>query len=158
MKSLRILPTVALVIGLVGLLASCGSEPEPPGPEPPAPGAPQPAAQPNLAVASVQVHPSQPRAGQQFTVSVYVTNKGNAVSGDFDLAMNIRDVSRGSTYPVGTYRQGALQPGDQVPWQSGNLMVNESGEHQFWVEIAPFLFQDGNQQDNTYRWSFQVTP
>ena len=53
---------------------------------------------------------------------------------------------------------GSLQPGEQVPWQSTDLMVNDPGAHQYWVEIVPFLFEDGNEQNNTYGWAFQVAP
>ena len=162
MRSKRTLIVVLLVIATLGLLLNCGPEPQPPPPSretpPPPSGETPPPAHPDLAIVDVKIYPSQPQAGKVFKAVVYVTNQGNTASGEFDLAMHIKDVSRSSTYPVGTFRQSALQPGDQVPWQSGDLMVNESGAHQYWVEIVPFLFEDGNEQNNTYGWAFQVAP
>ena len=157
MKSTRTMLAVAFLIATLGLLLSCDSVTQAPAPQPKEPAEPQPAAKPNLAVAAVNVYPAQPQVGQRFTVVVYVTNNGNAVSGDYDLAMHIKDVSRGYTYPVGTFRQSALHPGEQVPWQTEDRLVNDPGGFQYWVEIVPFLFEDGNQQDNTYGWSFQVS-
>lgn len=159
MRSKRTLTVVLLVIATLGLLPGCGSEPEPPPPpQPPRLEETRPPAHPDLAIAAVEIYPSQPQAGKAFKAVVYVTNKGDAASGQFDLAMHIKDVSRGYTYPVGTFRQSALQPGEQVPWQSGDLRVNDPGAHQYWVEIVPFLFEDGNEQNNTYGWAFQVAP
>ncbi len=36
-------------------------------------------------------------------------------------------------------------------------MVNEPRAHQFWVEIKPFNFNDGNEQNNVYDWAFTVS-
>lgn len=161
MKSARTLLTVAFAIATALSLLSCSpapypTSPPPPPPKPTEPSQPQPAAQPNLAVAAVHVYPGQPQAGQRFTVVVYVTNNGNAVSGDYDLAMHIKDVSRGYTYPVGTFRQSGLHPGEQVPWQTDDRMVNDPGSFQYWVEIVP-TGEDGIQQDNHLGWAFQVS-
>jgi len=113
---------------------------------------------PDLSVASVEIIPSEPRVGERFTAVVYVVNIGSASSGEYDLAMDMKDVSRGYTYPVGTFRQSPLQPSEQVAsWSSDQLMVNEPGAHQFWVEIEPFLFSDGNEQNNMYGWAFTVS-
>lgn len=119
---------------------------------------PTPQQLPDLSVASVDIFPSEPRAGERFTAIVHITNKGSTPSGDYDLAMNMKDVSHDFTYPVGTFRQSPLQPGEQVAaWSSDQLMVNEPGAHQFWVEIEPFNFNDGNEQNNKYGWTFTVS-
>jgi len=119
---------------------------------------PPPQQLPDLSVASVDIFPSEPRAGERFTAVVYVANIGSASSGEYDLAMNMKDVSRGSAYPVGTFRQSPLQPGEQVAaWSSDQLMVNEPGAHQFRVEIKPFNFNDRNEQNNVYGWAFTVS-
>jgi hypothetical protein len=103
---------------------------------------------PDLVVSGVQIYPATPTAGKNFTVAVYVKNQGNAVSGQFDLQMHIKNLDRGYTYPIGTFRRNAMKPGEQIPWQKQDVMVNEPGAFQFIVEIVPFLFQDGNKMNN----------
>jgi hypothetical protein len=115
---------------------------------------------PDLSISAIEVYPSQPKAGQYFTVNVYVTNSGTAASGEFDLQIHIKDVSRGSTYPVGTFRHERLLPGENIPvYSSQNLMVNYPGSHQIWTKIVPFPGspQESNEQNNTYGWAFTVT-
>jgi hypothetical protein len=144
-------------------LASCdggggGSEWEPP-PEPPSsddqPPPPEPL--PDLTISAIEVFPAQPQAGQYFTVNVYVTNVGEAQSGEYDLAISIKDVSRGYSYPVGTFRNEGLYPGENVPaYSSSDRLVDDPGSFQVDVEIKPFNFEDGNEQNNTLIWAFSV--
>jgi len=112
---------------------------------------------PDLVISTIQVFPNQPQAGQRFTLNVYVKNAGRAPSGKYDIAISIKDVSRGSTYPVGTFRKDGLRPGEDIPaYNSSNLLVNYPGSHQVHVEIKPFGFDDGNYQNNTTIRAFTV--
>ena len=158
MKRKTIVGLIAIV-AIVAVAMSAGCNGPSNGPSNGQKQTPTPPQQlPDLSVASVDIFPSEPRAGERFTAVVYVANIGSASSGEYDLAMNMKDVSRGSAYPVGTFRQSPLQPGEQVAaWSSDQLMVNEPGAHQFWVEIKPFNFNDGNEQNNVYGWAFTVS-
>lgn len=153
----------ALIVGLVLFVAviACDGEtatPPPPPVEPPQQEEPPSAGQPDLVVTSIEVVPAQPQPGVPFAVFVYIVNEGDAPSGEYDLAMHISDVSRGSTYPVGTFRQSALDPGEQRTWQTDSRMVSDPGPFQYWVEIQPFLFEDGNVANNSMAWQFEVVP
>ena len=158
---LRWLLIVTLICGSTLALAGCqpgGSTPAP-QPQPPSGGnqPPAPAAEPDLTISAIEGFPSQPASGQKFAVNVYVTNAGGAVSGDFDLALSIRYVGRGSTYPIGTFRSGPLHPGENVPvYTSNDRLVNDPGSFQVHAEITPFNFQDGNSGNNTSTWAFTV--
>ena len=111
----------------------------------------------DLTISAVEVDPNQPQSGQNFSVKIYVKNTGQAASGEYDLAISIKDVSHGNTYPVGTFRRGQIQPGESIiAFSSGNIMVNEPGAHQVQAEITPFLFEDGNGQINKSIWAFSV--
>ena len=113
---------------------------------------------PDLAIAKIEVLPAQPQARHQFAVNVYVTNVGQAPSGDYDILISIKDVSRQLTYPVGTFRNGGLRPGEQVTaYRSTERMVNYSGSHQIHVELRPFQFQDGNDRNDVLSWAFSVS-
>jgi hypothetical protein len=102
----------------------------------------------DLAISTIEVLPAQPRAGEVFALNVYVTNLGEAPSGAFELAISIRDVTRGSTYPVGTFRGESLQPGEDVPvFSSTDRRVNDPGSFQVQVELSP-LGPDGNDQND----------
>ena len=129
-------------------------QPQPPGGnEQP----PKPDPLPDLSISAIEVFPAQPQSGQHFTLNVYVKNAGQAQSGEYDLAIFIRDVSRGSTYPVGTFRAGRLHPGDNVvAYSSSDRLVNDPGSYQVHVEINPWLFEDGNNQNNEAIWAFTV--
>jgi hypothetical protein len=110
-----------------------------------------------LAISAIELFPAQPQAGQRFAVNVYVQNAGQAASGEYDLAIFIKDVSRGSTYPVGTFRREGLQPGENITaYTSTDRLVNDPGSYQVHVEIQPFLFEDGNTRNNTSIWAFSV--
>lgn len=111
----------------------------------------------DLEISAIEVFPAQPQAGQQFAVNVYVTNSGQAQSGEYDLAISIKDVGRGATYPVGTFRNAGLQPGENVvAYTSSDRLVNDPGSFQVHVEIKPFLYEDGDLQNNTNIWAFTV--
>jgi hypothetical protein len=112
---------------------------------------------PDLAISAIRVHPAQPRAGHYFTVNVYVKNAGQAPSGKYDVAVSIRDVSRGSTYPGGTFPGEGLHPGEDIPaYSSADRRVNYPGRYHLQVEIRPLGFEDGNAQNNTAIWAFTV--
>ena len=146
-----------LVFGTI-IWTGCPKRPTP-SPSPPGP-APQPSSAqqlPDLAISAIEVFPVQPSAGQDFAVNIYVKNVGQVASGAYDLAIFIRDVSRGSTYPVGTFRQPGLGPGENVvAYTSTDRLVNFPGSYQTHVTIRPFLFKDGSDQNNTAIWAFTV--
>jgi hypothetical protein len=159
-KNMMSLITIVAVVA-VAISAGCNGPLPPPPPPPPSPPSetptPPPQQLPDLSIAFVEIYPSEPQAGERFTAAVYVANIGNAPSGEYDLAMHVRDVSRDSTYPVGTFRQSPLQPGEQVvAWSSDQLMVNEPGAHQFLVEMEPINFNDGNEKNNMCGRTFTV--
>ncbi len=136
-----------------------GGETPPQQPQPPDDNAqpPQPDPLPDLMISAIEVFPAQPQSGQHFTLNVYVRNAGQAPSGAYDLAIFIRDVSRGSTYPVGTFRKDGLHPGDNVAaYGSADRLVNDPGSYQVHVEIAPWQSKDGNEQNNVTIWAFTV--
>jgi hypothetical protein len=111
---------------------------------------------PDLAISAIEVFPAQPTAGQRFTLNVYVTNRGDADSAPYELAISIRDVSRGSTYPVGTFSQSSLRPGENIPaYADQNRLVNDAGSFQVQVEIIP-SGADGNTGNNATNWAFTV--
>jgi hypothetical protein len=157
---------IALLMIISMIIISCDilETPQPPQQpqqpqQPPSGGEqpPQPEPLPDLVIAAIEVFPAQPQAGQYFSVNVYVNNVGKAPSGEYDLALFIRDVSRGSTYPIGTFRREKLQPGENiVAYSSSDRLVNDSGSFQVHAEIQPFLFQDGNNQNNALIWAFTV--
>ena len=110
---------------------------------------------PDLTVSAIEVYPAQPQSGQYFSLSIYVANEGNAPSGKYDLAINIEDVSHGGTYPIGTFRQEAMSPGeDYCVYSSTDRLVNSPGSHQVNVEIIPFQFEDGDTSNNSWSKAF----
>ena len=115
---------------------------------------------PDLVISAIQVypqHPVRPKAGTPFTVQVYVANVGGAVSGQYDIALFIRDVVRGSTYPIGTFRKEPMKPGEDYPvYSSNDRMVNEPGFYRVYAEIKPFLFEDAKPENNTLVYGFVV--
>jgi hypothetical protein len=154
-------PAGLITLLLVGsmILVGCNGG-DTPGLPPPSGGGEQPppaSPRPDLTISAIQVSPAQPQAGQHFSVNVYVKNAGQAPSGDYDLAIYILDVSRGSKYPVGTFRNEGLQPGDDVAaYASTDQLVNFAGSHQVHVEIIPFNFEHGNTHKNETAWAFTV--
>ncbi|MBU1879531.1 MAG: hypothetical protein KJ734_11320 [Chloroflexi bacterium] len=159
-RTFAIGPLIAIVLGLLLGCICPGPTPTPPQPQPPGggqPPAPQPAARPDLIISAIEVFPAQPTAGQRFALNVYVRNQGQAASGQYDLAISIRDVGRSSTYPAGTFRQSGLQPGENVvAYTSTDRLVNDPGSYQVQVEIKPFLFTDGETGNNSAAWAFIV--
>ena len=150
---------VALIMLCLMLFSGCDIVETPQPPQPPSGDEqpPQPAPLPDLVIAAIEVFPAQPQAGQYFTVNIYVNNVGQAPSGEYDLAIFIKDVSHGSTYPVGTFRNEGLQPGENiVAYSSTDRLVNDAGSFQVHAEIQPFLFEDGNNQNNATIWAFSV--
>lgn len=112
---------------------------------------------PDLTVSTIEVFPSEPQAGKAFTVNVYVKNAGEAPSGTYDVALFIRDIGRGQTYPIGTFRKEALQPGENVvAYTSNERLVNNPGNYQLHAEITPFQFNDGNMMNNAVIKAFAV--
>ncbi len=148
----------SLLIGAIAL-AGCGSKgpsnPLPPPPEHNFPPSPQYFA--DLAVSRIEVFPAQPKAGQRFTLNIYVQNAGQAPSGAYDLAVSLKNTSRSLDYPIGTFRKQVLRPGENVAvYASQEVLVNEAGSFQALVEIKPFDFKDGNDQNNIATWAFTV--
>ena len=114
---------------------------------------------PDLMISGILVYPVQPKAGQYFTVQVYVKNAGQVPSGEFDLKISIKDVSRNFEYPGGTFLCKGLQPGEDTPvYISQDRRVDYPGEHQVWTEVVPFTEgpRDSNPQNNTFGWAFTV--
>jgi hypothetical protein len=151
---------ILLFIGTV-IWTGCGRK-TPPAPPPPPPTNTQPATPPperlsDLQISAIEVFPAEPIARQPFAVNVFVKNAGQATSGQYDLEIFIKDVSRAATYPVGTFRQGPLKPGENVAaYSSTDRQVNYPGSHQLQAEIKPFQFEDGNIQNNTAIRAFTV--
>jgi len=54
-----------------------------------------PAALPDLNISGINVYPSQPQAGSSFHINVYVSNEGDAPSGECLLEVTIIDVPSG---------------------------------------------------------------
>jgi len=149
-----ILLLAALLLSGTAMQTNCDGEKTPPEPQV-TPPSDQPRPRPDLAVSAVEVFPVQPRAGTRFALNVYVKNAGQAPSGAYDLKIFIKDVSRSLTYPVGTFRREGLQPGENVvAYSSTDRVVNDPGGYQVHVEIQPFLFEDGNTQNNQAIWAF----
>jgi hypothetical protein len=113
----------------------------------------------DLTISLIGVIPEMTTSGTRFYGEVYIANQGKAPSGAYDLALDIRDISRNLTYPIGTFREEPMFPGEQVPvWSSHNLVVKDPGSFQLWAEIRPLGFQDGSDMNNFKGWQFTVLP
>lgn len=155
---LRVTSAAALLLVCAALGCGQGPVPQPPEEPPDRPEEPAPTAEryADLMVSAIQVYPAEPQAGQRFTLQVHVKNAGQAPSGQYDLILFIKDISRDSTYPIGTFRQEGMQPGeDYAVYQSQDMLVNYPGSHQVHVEIVPYQ-DDGDLQNNTAIWSFSA--
>lgn len=146
-------------LALVGVLviAACGDDKKD-NDNPASSGGSSPSAadQPDLTISSIEVLPEQPQANQSFALNVYVQNVGSAASDAFEVEISIRDVTRATTYPVGTIRGSALQPGENVTvFSSTDRRVNDSGSYQVRVELKP-SGQDGSAENNTKIKAFTV--
>jgi hypothetical protein len=93
---------------------------------------------PDLAVTNVELSPAQIGVGQSFTIKVYVANMGGAASGAYDLTINLRDVTRGTTSPIGTQQGQSLAPGAEVlAYETGQRQIDQAGSYQVQVKLAP---------------------
>lgn len=130
---------VLLILIITVLLAGCGGDDdknENKGNSGPAPTATPVMA--DLAVTNIELDPAQVAAGQPFTIKVYVTNRGNAPSGGYDLDVNLRDVTRGTTSPVGALKGQSIAPGEEVlAYETGQRTLDQSGSFQVLVDLRP---------------------
>ncbi len=93
---------------------------------------------PDLAVTNIELAPAQIGVGQSFTIKVYVANMGGAASGAYDLTINLRDVTRGTTSPIGTQQGQSIAPGGEVlAYETGQRQINQAGSYQVQVELTP---------------------
>jgi hypothetical protein len=96
------------------------------------------AAVPDLAVTNVELSPAQVGVGQSFAVKVYVANLNGAASGSYGLTINLRDVTRGTTSPIGTQQSQSIAPGAEVlAYETGQRQINQSGSYQVQVTLTP---------------------
>ncbi len=157
---LRTAGIVLLLLSGTMIWTGCKKKPKPSAPPPPSSGGQASPSKPlssDLVISKITVIPAEPKAQTPFTVRVFVQNAGQKPSGQYDLAMFILDVSRNSTYPIGTFRQSGLQPGEVVrAYSSTDRLVNYPGAHQVWAEIKPFNFEDGNNRNNKEGLGFTV--
>jgi hypothetical protein len=163
-KRIAILTILFLLLGTAAVACDCGGGG---GGEPPtSPSSPDedgggatttPESRPDLVVSQIEVFPVYPQAGQFFSVNVYVSNQGQAPSGSYDIAIDIEDVSHGGTYPIGTFRRGAVNPGENYcAYTSTNVRVNDPGDYRVNVDIIPFQFEDGSTWNNSVYKPFTV--
>ena len=93
---------------------------------------------PDLAVTKIELSPAQIGVGQSFTIQVYVANLGGAASSSYDLKIDLRDVTRGTTSPIGTQRGQSLAPGEEVlAYETGQRQINQAGSYQVQVRLTP---------------------
>jgi hypothetical protein len=93
---------------------------------------------PDLAVTKIELSPAQIGVGQSFTIQVYVANLGGAASSSYDLKIDLRDVTRGTTSPIGTQRGQSLAPGEEVlAYETGQRQINQAGSYQVQVTLTP---------------------
>ena len=149
-KRAVILLILVLLLGIAAVACGGGEEPFTPPSSSDGEQPTQPELRPDLVISTIEVIPAQPQSGQFFGLNVYVANQGQASSGKYDVAINIQDISHGGTYPIGTFRQGAMNVGESYcVYSSTNVLVNDPGSYQVNVEIIPFLFDDGNTGNNS---------
>jgi hypothetical protein len=113
---------------------------------------------PDLAIVSAEIIPAAPRRGEKFAVEVRIENIGRVKSGEYDLEMVIKDVSRMTESSIATLRRSALQAGQRDVWRGNSYVIDKPGAHQLRVTIEPSLPENGQIQNNTFNWAFQVTP
>lgn len=151
---------VAAVVGAYLLMSGSNAPSNTPSPTPPPTETPTETPKPpDLEVREIFIVPSQPQAGEYFSAQVEIANIGETKSGSYDLALKIKDVSRGWTYPIGTFQQVPMYPNEYYwVWQSDHLRVDSGGAFQLWAEIIPIGFEDGDDYNNMLGWAFTVTP
>ena len=90
-------------------------------------------------------------------MNVYVSNRGRAPSGEYDLLVLIKDLTAGSTYPDTWRRHRAMNPGENyVVYGSTTELVNRGGRHQIAVELRPYG-DDADTANNSRTYDFDVT-
>lgn len=151
---------ILLVVVLVVMLAACGSSSSDSNNGSDSSndgGSNNNTASPDLSISAIEVRPRNPTAGQFFTLTVYVANNGGAASGEYDVALYIEETSSGDFYPIGTFRQGPMQPGEDYPvYTNSDRLVNFAGNHRVHVEITPYEFSDGSRGNNSDTYDFLV--
>ncbi len=111
---------------------------------------------PDLAVTKVELNPTQIGLGQSFTIKVYVANLGGTASDQYDLKINLRDVTRGTTSPVGTLQGQSIAPGKEVlAYETGQRQINETGSYQVQVELTP-AGKDSDTDNNRKNQAFSI--
>ena len=121
------------------------------------PGDDSPTTQSDLVVTGIEISPRVPKAGHPFSLRIRIRNQGNAPSGEFLVQIHIRDVGRKSTYPVGSFRQKPLRPGEEiVAYTSERRMVNDFGFHRVHAEIRPLDSRAENSGKSSAAFGFAV--
>jgi hypothetical protein len=92
----------------------------------------------DLAVTAIELDPAQIGVGQPFIIRVYVANVGGAPSGEYDLTIALRDVTRGTTSPIGAQHGRRLEPGqDTLAYETGPRQLDQTGSFQVQVTLTP---------------------
>jgi hypothetical protein len=139
---------------VVMLLSGCGGSKKSGSSGGPAPTATRAVA--DLAVTNIELDPAQIGVGQSFTIKVYVANLGSAPSGKYDLTVSLRDVTRGTTSPIGTLQGQSIQPGKEtLAYETGQRQLNQTGSFQVQVELKP-AGPDGDADNNNKNRAFTV--
>jgi len=117
-----------------------------------------PAALPDLNISDINVYPSQPQAGSSFYIDVYVSNEGDAPSGDFLLEVIVIEVpSQLPAYYQGLECKDVLQPGDDVPvFTTDVAVVSKPGSYQVNATITPH-FDEADPWNNSKGVPFTAT-
>jgi hypothetical protein len=140
---------------VVGLLSGCGGNDDKNDKS----GGPAPTATkvvPDLAVTTIELDPPQIAIGQPFIVKVHVANVGGAPSGEYDLAISLRDVTRGTTSPIGAQHGQGLKPGqDTLAYETGPRQVDKTGSFQIQVTLTP-AGPDGDTNNDKKNRAFSV--
>jgi hypothetical protein len=115
---------------------------------------------PDLTIDSVEIYPSEPKAGELFTVTAYIVNIGDGRSGQCEVKMYLTDLLGNHDYIlVGESSHYAeIHPGEQIKWTHAHAPLNEPGDYQFRLEIEPLEKNDANYGNNIYQWNFTVIP
>jgi hypothetical protein len=130
--------TVLLILAL--LLAGCGGDDDndkKDGDDESAPDGSAPASA-DLSVSNIELDPTSITTGTTFVIKVYVENIGGAASGEYDLTINLRDVTRGTTSPIGTLKGQSVAAGQEVlAYTTGQRQLFEAGSFQVQVILTP---------------------
>lgn len=128
------------------------------GGEAPATTPEAPPALADLNISDINVYPSQPQAGSSFYLDVYVSNEGDAPSGDFLLEVIVIEVpSQLPAYYQGLEYKDVLQPGDDVPvFTTDSAVVSKPGSYQVNATITPH-FDEADPWNNSKGVPFNAT-